>query len=96
MPAKDPLVYVMRIRDSCRRIAEYTNAGDDWTSQPMIMDAIYRNITIIGEAARKLDGSFQRAHPHIPWSGIIGARNIVMHAYETSVHVRPTQLPAPT
>jgi len=22
------------------------------------------------------------AHPEIPWSGIIGARHIVMHAYE--------------
>jgi uncharacterized protein with HEPN domain len=46
------------------------------------MDAVCRNITIIGEAARKLDDSFHRAHPEIPWSGIIGARNIVMHAYE--------------
>jgi uncharacterized protein with HEPN domain len=73
----------MHIRDSCRRIAEYTiTGGDNWTSQPLIMDAVCRNITIIGEAARKLDDSFHRAHPEIPWSGIIGARNIVMHAYE--------------
>jgi hypothetical protein len=36
--------------------------------------------------ARKLDDSFQRAHPEIPWSGTIGARNIVMHAYE---YIRP-------
>jgi hypothetical protein len=54
MLAKDPLVYIMHIRDSCRRIAEYTSAGsDDWTSKPMTMDAVCRNITIIGEAARK-------------------------------------------
>ena len=46
------------------------------------MDAVCRNITIIGEAARKLDDSFHREHSEIPWSGIIGARNIVMHAYE--------------
>jgi uncharacterized protein with HEPN domain len=45
-------------------------------------DAVCRNITIIGEAARRLDESFQRANPEVPWSGIIGARNIVMHAYE--------------
>jgi uncharacterized protein with HEPN domain len=48
----------------------------------MIMDAVCRNIAIIGEAARKLDESFQQAHPEIPWSGIVGARNIVIHAYE--------------
>ncbi|MGD0774513.1 MAG: HepT-like ribonuclease domain-containing protein [Candidatus Solibacter sp.] len=87
MPAKDPLVYIMHIRDSCRRIAEYTNTGgDNWTSNHLIMDAVCRNITIIGEAARKLDESFRRAHPEIPWSGIIGTRNIVMHAYE---YLRP-------
>jgi uncharacterized protein with HEPN domain len=42
----------------------------------------FRNIAIIGEAARHLDESFRVNHPEIPWSGIIGARNIVMHAYE--------------
>jgi uncharacterized protein with HEPN domain len=83
MPAKDPLVYVMHIRDSCRRIAEYrAGGGAEWPSNPLVMDAVCRNITIIGEAARKLDDSFHRAHPEIPWSGLIGARNIVMHAYE--------------
>ena len=83
MPAKDPQVYLMHIRDCCRRIAEYTaSGGSGWTAKPLVMDAVCRNITIIGEAARKLDESFQRAHPEIPWSGIIGARNIVMHAYE--------------
>jgi uncharacterized protein with HEPN domain len=46
------------------------------------MDAICRNITIIGEAARQLDESFRKKHTEIPWSGLIGARNIVMHAYE--------------
>ena len=62
MPAKDSLVYIMHIRDSCRRIAEYTvTGGDNWTSKPLIMDAVCRNITIIGEAARKLDDSFQQA-----------------------------------
>ena len=87
MPAKDPSVYIMHIRDSCRRIAEYTVAGGhDWTSKPLIMDAVCRNITIIGEAACRLDDSFQRAHPEVPWSGIVGARNIVMHAYE---YLRP-------
>ena len=51
MPAKDSLVYVMHIRDSCRRIAEYMNTGgDNWTSKPLMMDAVCRNITIIGEA----------------------------------------------
>jgi len=87
MPAKDPLVYVMHMRDSCRRIAEYVAAGGpDWISKPIVMDAVCRNITIIGEAARNLDEPFRAKHTEIPWSGFIGARNIVMHAYE---HLKP-------
>jgi len=70
------------MRDSCRRITEYVAAGGpDWTSKPLIMDAICRNITIIGEAARQLDESFRQKHAEVPWSGLIGARGIVMHAY---------------
>ena len=46
------------------------------------MDGVCRHITIIGEAARRLDAAFHRANPEIPWASIIGARNIVMHAYE--------------
>ena len=64
MPAKDSLVYVMHIRDSCRRIAEYTiTGGNNWTSKPLIMDAVCRNITIIGEAAGKLDDFFSTSTP---------------------------------
>lgn len=37
---------------------------------------------IIGEAVRRMDESFCRAHPEIPWSSIVGARNIVVHGYE--------------
>ena len=87
MPGKGPFVYIMHMRDSCRRIVEYSaSGGSDWPTQPVLMDAICRNITIIGEAARQLDESFRRLHPEIPWSSIIGARSIVMHAYE---YLRP-------
>jgi len=87
MPAKDPLVYLMHIRDCCRRIAEYTiTGGRDWPENALIMDAVCRNITIIGEAASRLDEPFREAHPEIPWPSLVGARNVVMHDYE---YLRP-------
>jgi uncharacterized protein with HEPN domain len=87
MPEKDARVYLMHIRDCCQRVIAYTaEAGPGWTSRDLVMDAVCRNITVIGEAARKLDDDFRRDHPEIPWSGLIGARNIVMHAYE---HLKP-------
>jgi uncharacterized protein with HEPN domain len=83
MPAKDPHVYLVHIRDCCRRIAEYTaTGGADWPANALVMDAVCRNITIIGEAARRLDEPFRRDHPEIPWSSLVGARNVVMHDCE--------------
>ncbi len=80
MLPKDPRVHIMHIRDARRRIGEYAlEGGPDWTSKPVVMDAICRNITIIGEAASKLGREFHQAHPEIRWPGIVGARNIVMH-----------------
>ncbi len=83
MPRKDPLLYVIHIRDSCERITRYiSEAADDWPSRPVIMDAVCRNLQILGEAARRLDPEFQIAHPEVPWKSMIALRNIVTHSYD--------------
>jgi len=38
-------------------------------------------LTIIGEAAARLPEDFRARHSEIEWSGIVGFRNIVVHAY---------------
>lgn len=42
---------------------------------------IMRLIQILGEAARKVSPEFRQAHPEIPWQGIIGMRNRMVHEY---------------
>ena len=46
------------------------------------MDAVCRNLQIIGEAARKVDDVFKQEHPEIPWSSTIGLRNVIVQAYD--------------
>ena len=59
MSVKDPLIYVMRIWDCCERILAYTAAsGIDWSEEQLVMDAVCRNLEIIGEAARKTEPDF--------------------------------------
>src|SRR6266568_9349185 len=83
MPAKDPQLYLIHIRDCARRIMEYTAGyASGWISMPIVLDAVCRNLEIIGEAANKLDESYRQAHPEIPWRSIIDARNILIHAYD--------------
>lgn len=47
----------------------------------MIQSWIIRHLQIIGEAARALSETIQQSHPEIPWSKVIGMRNILVHDY---------------
>ncbi len=47
----------------------------------MVIDAVLRNLELIGEASKKLSEDFKKHHANIPWKKIIGLRNIVIHAY---------------
>ncbi len=39
------------------------------------------HLQIIGEAVRGISPEFRAANPDIPWSDIIGMRNILIHHY---------------
>jgi len=65
--------------------------------------ALAHLLQTIGEAARRVSGEFQKAHPEIPWSGIVGMRHKVVHDYmdvdedvvwKTSVEEIPTRVAA--
>ena len=48
----------------------------------MVIDAVIRNITIMGEATRYIPESVQAKYPEIRWDSIRGMRNVVVHQYE--------------
>ena len=45
-------------------------------------DAILYNLIIIGEAANQVTEDFREKFSTIPWSSIIGTRNIITHGYD--------------
>jgi uncharacterized protein with HEPN domain len=40
-----------------------------------------QNLQVIGEASRSLSSATRDQHPEIPWSKMIGMRNILTHNY---------------
>ena len=44
--------------------------------------AVERAVTVIGEAARRVSGTFKQQHPEIPWSKIVAQRNVIIHEYD--------------
>ena len=67
-----------------KKILGYLQKKDyeDFLRDGLLQDAVERNLTIFGEAARKLSESFKSEHTEIPWRRIIGLRNILVHEYE--------------
>ncbi|MBM4249086.1 MAG: DUF86 domain-containing protein [Euryarchaeota archaeon] len=71
------------ILDSIAAIKAYVKGVSlpSFRKNRMMVDAVLRNIEIIGEAARGIPQAVRKVHPEIPWKRIIGLRNIVIHQY---------------
>ena len=47
----------------------------------IVVDAVVRNLEIIGEASRNIPQELRQKYPDIPWKRMIGLRNITIHEY---------------
>ncbi len=75
-------VYLLHIRDAIKRIESYTGDGKDaFLREPIIQDAVIRNLEIIGEAAKNLSAAFRSENAEQPWSKISGMRDVLIHEY---------------
>lgn len=45
------------------------------------IDAVLRNLEVIGEAASRIPESIQEKHPELAWLEMRGMRNILVHEY---------------
>jgi len=45
------------------------------------MSAVRDQLMIIGEAAHNIPQDIRDRYPQIPWNGMIGSRNILIHQY---------------
>jgi uncharacterized protein with HEPN domain len=51
------------------------------SKEELIQVWIIYYIQIAGEAANQLSDTMKKNHPEIPWRGIIGMRNVLVHQY---------------
>ena len=71
------------IVDAIEAIEAYSvSSYDEFLADSKTQDAILYNLIIIGEAANQISDEFQERHHTIPWSSMIGTRNIIVHGYD--------------
>ena len=80
---KDDLTYLHHIYDAVETIFDYLEGVDfpQFTSEKMRIDAVVRELMIIGEAASHISSGFKEKHPAIEWNKIRGMRNFLVHEY---------------
>jgi uncharacterized protein with HEPN domain len=57
-----------------------------FASEPRTVDAVVRNLEIIGEAASRIPDAFKARYPQIPSRRVVGLRNRNIHEY-FGVHI---------
>jgi len=71
------------ILDAIEAIEAYSvSSYDEFVEDHKTQDAILFNLIIIGEAANQISEKFQEEYFSIPWSSMIGTRNIIVHGYD--------------
>lgn len=54
---------------------------EEFQSNDLVQDAVIRCVEVIGEAARQVSDETRHEVPEIPWTQIIGMRNLLAHDY---------------
>ncbi len=83
MSKRDAAILLDDIRISLGKIARYTvgMSREVFLDDEKTVDAVVRNLEIIGEAVKQLPDNFKAAHPEVPWAQIAGLRNRIVHDY---------------
>lgn len=76
-------VYLQDILEAIERIKEYTKGAslEKFSKKKMAVDAVLRNLEIIGEAATQIQKEIKEKRKEIPWRDIQDFRIVVAHHY---------------
>lgn len=83
MPKRDVRLFLHDRLEAIEKIERYT-AGlgfEEFEANDMVVDAVVRNLEIIGEAAKHIPQDLRNRYGEVDWRRVVGFRNIVIHEY---------------
>ena len=80
---RDIGLYLEDMIEAATRLADYTNGFefDAFAKDARSVDAVVRNLEILGEAAKRVPDATRERAPEIDWRKIAGMRDVLAPAY---------------
>jgi len=83
VPPRDTSLRLQDIIEAIARIRRYTatHTLESFAADDMAVDAVVRNLEVIGEAARQVDDATIQRLAGVPWREMRDLRNLLVHEY---------------
>ena len=81
--SRDSKVYLEDILEAIRKIRAFTSGTSlaALLKDAKTLDAVIRNLEVIGEAVKRLPEEVRSQQPDVEWKKIAGLRDILIHEY---------------
>jgi len=83
MPDRKFIFFIEDLLESVDRIEDYIpdQTKETFSEDKKTVDAVIRNLEIIGEACTHIPEDIRERYPEVPWTKVVGLRNVVIHHY---------------
>ena len=80
---RDYKIYLEDMREAGDKIRRYAagHSLNSFSADEKTVDAVVRNLEILGEAAKRIPEDVRLANPQVDWYRISGLRDILIHQY---------------
>jgi uncharacterized protein with HEPN domain len=80
---RDYRLYLHDIKEAIEKIETFTKGFtfEEFAEDAKTVDAVIRNLEILGEAAKHIPKRLKEKHPDVDWKAMAGMRNILAHEY---------------
>lgn len=83
MPSRGDAEFLANIKEAIHRVKTHITgmSYEAFSEDIKTQDVVVRNLEIIGEAAKNISEKLKQNYPHIPWKGLAGIRDKLIHHY---------------
>ena len=81
--SRDVRLFLEDIVACCDKIGRYTVGltSEQFRSDEKVIDAVARNLELIGEATKRLPDDLRGRYQDVPWRKMAGLRDVIVHGY---------------